>query len=262
MGYQKELTSGRWMRGPGETVIASEIARERGLKVGDRLTLELDGRRAELTLVGVLMDGPPGPKGIIADWSVLTGLAPDRVVPAWEVHYQVQLVSGGDVAAYVAAVTAADPGIDAWDNSQLSDFALTVIGFSSALALLLATVAAVGVFNTVVLNVRERRRDLGMLKSIGMTPRQVVAMVLTSMALVGVVGGLLGIPLGVLAHRFIVPAAAESSRVQLPDWVLNVWHAPTLALLALAGLVIALLGALVPARGAARLTIAEVLHNE
>jgi ABC-type lipoprotein release transport system permease subunit len=262
MGYQKQLTAGRWMRGPDETVVASEIARDRGLKVGDTLTLELDGRRTDLTLVGVMMDGPPGPKGIVADWSVLTDLAPDRDVKSWEVHYQVQLVSGGDVAAYVAAVMAADPGIDAWDTSQLSDFALTVIGFSSALALLLALVAAIGVFNTVVLNVRERRRDLGMLKSIGMTPRQVVAMVLTSMALVGVAGGLLGIPLGVLAHRFIVPAAAESSRVQLPDWVLNVWPAPTLALLALAGLVIALLGALVPARGAARLTIAEVLHNE
>jgi putative ABC transport system permease protein len=44
--------------------------------------------------------------------------------------------------------------------------------------------------------------------------------------------------------------------------VLQVWHLPTLALLALAGLVIALVGAVIPARGAARLTIAEVLHNE
>ena len=41
MGYQKELTSGRWMRGPDETVIASEIARERGLNVGDTLTIQI-----------------------------------------------------------------------------------------------------------------------------------------------------------------------------------------------------------------------------
>ncbi|WP_433129067.1 FtsX-like permease family protein [Micromonospora sp. CA-240977] len=129
------------------------------------------------------------------DWRVLTDFAPDRVVKPDEVYYQVQLNSGGNVAAYVAAVKAADPAIDAWDTSQLSDFAVTVIGFSSVPSLLLSTVAALGVFSTVVLNGRERRRDLGMLKSIGMTPRQVVTMVLTSMAVVGVAGGVLGIPL-------------------------------------------------------------------
>jgi len=262
MGLQREITVGRWMRGPDETVVPAQTMRERGLAVGDRITLELDGRRAVLTVVGELMDGPPGPEGILADWSVLTALAPDRVVHPWEVMYQVQLHKGGDVAAYVAAVQAADPAIDALDTSQLSDFVVTVVGFSSVLALLLSTVAALGVFNTVVLNVRERRRDLGMLKSIGMTPRQVVTMVLASMALVGVVGGLLGIPLGMLTHRYVLPAAAESARAAIPHWVLEIWHVPTLLLLALAGLAIALLGALVPARAAARLTIAEVLHNE
>jgi putative ABC transport system permease protein len=139
---------------------------------------------------------------------------------------------------------------------------VTVISFSAVLALLLSTVAALGVFNTVVLNVHERRRDLGMLKSIGMTPRQVVAMVLASMALLGVVGGMLGIPLGIAAHRYILPLTADAARVAIPKVVLDVWHAPTLALLAVAGVVIALVGALVPARRAARLRIAEVLHNE
>ena len=159
-------------------------------------------------------------------------------------------------------LVAADPGIDAWDNSQLNGFAVAVIGFSAVLSLLLSTVAALGVFNTVVLNVHERRRSLGMLKSIGMTPRQVVAMVLTSMALVGAVGGVLGIPLGMLAHRYILPRTADAARVAIPRVVLDVWHAPTLAALAVAGVLIALVGALVPARRAARLRIAEVLHNE
>ncbi|MEV5769055.1 ABC transporter permease, partial [Micromonospora sp. NPDC052213] len=197
MGYQNELTAGRWMTRVHETVVPSELMRERGLNVGDKLTLELGGRRTVLTVIGETMDGAPGPPGMFVDWRVLTELAPDRAVKPHEVYYQVQLKTGGNVAAYVAAVKAADPGIDAWDTSQLSDFAVTVIGFSSVLSLLLSTVAALGVFNTVVLNVRERRRDLGMLKSIGMTPRQVVTMVLTSMAVVGAAGGVLGIPLGI-----------------------------------------------------------------
>ncbi|SNT65125.1 putative ABC transport system permease protein [Asanoa hainanensis] len=262
MGYEAELTAGRWMAGPAETVVPTEVMRGRGLALGDRITLRLGGGQAVLTVVGETMDGPQGPPALFVDWSVLATMAPDRVVAPWDVYYQVQLVPGGDIARYVTAVTAADPAIDAWNNAQLSDFLVTVVSFSSVLSLLLSTVAALGVFNTVVLNVRERRRDLGTLKSIGMTPRQVVAMVLTSMALVGVVGGVLGIPVGMLAHRFVVPLAAESARVSLPLSVMDVWHAPTLALLGLAGVVIALLGALVPARGAARLTIASVLHNE
>ena len=262
MGYQGELTAGRWMTAADQTVVPSAIMRERGLKVGDKLTMALGGRQAALTVVGETMDGPSGPPGIFADWRVLTDLAPDRVVRPDEVYFQVQLEAGGDVAAYVTAVMAADPAVEAWDTARVSDFEITVIGFSSVLSLLLSVVAALGVFNTVVLNVRDRRRDLGMLKSIGMTPRQVVTMVLTSMTVVGVAGGVLGIPIGIVAHRYILPAAADAARVAIPHAVLEVWQAPMLALMALAGVVIALLGALLPARGAARLTIAEVLHNE
>jgi putative ABC transport system permease protein len=46
------------------------------------------------------------------------------------------------------------------------------------------------------------------------------------------------------------------------DFVLHVYHAPTLAALTLAGIAIAALGALIPARSAARTPIATVLHNE
>ena len=138
----------------------------------------------------------------------------------------------------------------------------TVIGFSSVLSLLLSAVAALGVFNTVVLNTRERRRDLGMLKSIGMTPAQVIVMVVTSMTALGALGGLLGIPLGIIAHRVVVPAMADGAQIDLPDFMLDVYPAGLLALLVLAGILIAAAGAYVPARSAARTTIAEVLHNE
>jgi hypothetical protein len=263
MGYRDELTAGRWMSGPTETVVPSEMMKARHISVGDTITLETGGRRATLKVVGEAMDGPSGPEGIFVDWSVLTALQPDRVIEPYEVQYQVQLRPTGNITSYTDAVRAADPGLDAIDLTQgRSDLQWIIVGFSTTLSLLLAAVAALGVFNTVVLNVRERRRDLGTLKSIGMTPRQVVAMVLTSVAVIGVAGGVLGIPLGVLAHGFIMPAAADAAQVSLPQSVLDVWQVPLLLLMGLAGVVIAMLGALVPARGAARLRIAEVLRSE
>ncbi|MFD7507066.1 hypothetical protein [Streptomyces sp. NPDC059850] len=81
----------------------------------------------------------------------------------------------------------------------------------------------------------------------------------TSVAGLGAVGGLVGIPLGIAAHRLLVDHVGV---VAFPESLKDVWHAPQLAALALAGVVIAVLGALIPARSAARLTIAKVLHNE
>lgn len=264
MGYAEQLLAGRWMRGPDEAVAPTEVLRERGLAVGDQLTVELGGRRTELTIVGQIMRPPPGPgsPGIVADWTALTNLAPDRQIKTDRLIYQVQLDSGGDRAGYAAAVEAADPGLLAHGEENEFEFQVIVVSFSSVLAVLLGLVAALGVLNTVALNVHERRRDLGMLKSIGMTPRQVVVMVVTSMAALGVLGGLLGIAVGMVAHRLVVPLAAEAGQVALPASVLRIWSPAPVAMLVLAGVVIAVLGALLPARRAARLTIATVLHNE
>lgn len=59
-----------------------------------------------------------------------------------------------------------------------------------------------------------------------------------------------------------MPAMAHAAQVAFPDRALDVYPAPMLALLARAGIAIAALGAFLPARAAARLTIAKVLHNE
>jgi putative ABC transport system permease protein len=55
---------------------------------------------------------------------------------------------------------------------------------------------------------------------------------------------------------------ADAAQTTLPAYMTDVWHAGSLTGLALAGLAIAVLGAFLPARSAARLTVAEALHNE
>jgi putative ABC transport system permease protein len=250
------IVAGRWTSGPGEVVATSPFLDKHGLSVGDRLTLELDGRRVRATVVGQTMDGFPDQ--IQADWSTLAMLAPDRAAT----QYEVRLAAGADVHTYNAAVRAAEPGLFPSVKSQVSSDTVAVIGAASVLTVLLGTVAGLGVFNTVVLDTRERRRDLGVLKAIGMTPRQVTVMVVTSMAALGVAGGLIGLPIGVGAHRLTVHAMAGAAGIVLPPSLVEVWHGPMLALLVLAGGAIAVLGALVPARAAARVPIARVLHSE
>ncbi|WP_329112597.1 ABC transporter permease [Streptomyces sp. NBC_01353] len=260
LGYEKQLVDGRWLKGPGETVVASEFLKQTGGKVGDRLTLVLEGKRTEVTVVGSLMNHEPNRP--LFDRGTLTRLDANYRPQAHQYRYHIKLDPETTPEQYAAAVDkAAGPGLHPIFNEPAS-FTVAVISLSTALSLMLGTVAALGVFNTVVLNTRERRRDMGMLKSIGMTPRQVIAMVVTSMAALGAIGGLIGVPLGMVAHRVVVPLVAEAALVTLPSSVLDVWAAPTLALLALAGVTLAVIGALIPARRAARLTISEALRGE
>lgn len=251
--YDHSIVKGRAPKAAGEIVAGPAFLTQRGLKLGDRVTLELNGRKLTATVVGQLVEG--NARALEATWESFTRLAPE----AHATEYTVRLAPGADTRAYAEAVTALDPALHASVLDSGNAGTATVVTFSTVFTVLLTLVASLGVFNTVLLNTRERRRDLGMLKSIGMTPRQVVVMTVTSVAGLGAVGGLLGIPLGVVAHRLVVDHVGV---VDFPAYMKDVWHAPQLAAMLLAGVVIAVLGALVPARSAARMTIASVLHTE
>jgi len=113
-----------------------------------------------------------------------------------------------------------------------------------------------------VLQTRERVRELGVHKAVGMTPRQAVTVVLSSVVLVGVVGGLAGVPAGVALHRVLMPAMGASAGIRLPEALLDVYRPGLLLLLAAGGVVIAVVGALLPAGWAARLRTATALRTE
>ncbi|MER5493820.1 ABC transporter permease [Streptomyces sp. NPDC002490] len=247
------IVKGHWPTRAGEAAAGPAFLHQHGLSVGDRVTVRLNGGQAPVTIVGELMEG--NAQALESDWRTLTRLDPR----ARATEYTVRLAPGADARSYLEAVGAADPSLEPTVLDPHATATTTVVGLASVFTVLLTVVAALGVFNTVLLTVRERRRDLGMLKSIGMTPRQVVVMTVSSAAVPGAVGGLLGIPLGIVAHRLVVDHVGV---ISFPESMKQVWHPPQLAALLLAGGAIAVLGALVPARSAARLAIAEVLHHE
>ncbi|WP_371619048.1 FtsX-like permease family protein [Streptomyces sp. NBC_00454] len=251
--YDHVLAKGRAPTAVGEIVAGPAFLTQRGLKVGDRVALELNERRVSATVVGELIEGHA--RAVEATWETLAQFAPGT--PATE--YVVRLAPGADARACTEAVEALDPGLRTSVVDSDNAGTNTVVTFSTVFTVLVTLVASLGVFNTVLLNTRERRRDLGMLKSIGMTPRQVVVMTVTSVAALGAVGGLIGIPIGIAAHRFVVDNVGV---VDFPESMKDVWHAPQLAGMLVAGVAIAVLGALIPARSAARMTIASVLHTE
>ena len=75
--------------------------------------------------------------------------------------------------------------------------------------------------NTVVLQTRERVHDLGVFKAVGMTPRQTIAMVVCSVAGIGLVAGLIAIPAGMALHHYVLPVMGHAAQTDVPPSVLR-----------------------------------------
>jgi putative ABC transport system permease protein len=194
VGYQ--LISGRWYHGPGEAVAGSRMLRLTGTKVGDHITISTERGQRRIHIVGEVFS--TGEATILIDTAGLAGLV-ERAAPN---RFEVALTGGTDPHAYVQALSAAVGSMAVLPQvtGEGSDVIRVMLGLISTLSLLLAGVAALGVFNTVMLNTRERVHEIGVLKSIGMTPRQVGVMVVTSMVTIGMVGGLGPAPVDPTGH--------------------------------------------------------------
>lgn len=116
-------------------------------------------------------------------------------------------------------------------------------------------VGLVNLVATIILAVRERVRDLGVLKAVGLTPRQVGGSVLSSQAVVATLAALAGIPLGLGLFRLGIEMAGGSDEFAYPAWWQLVVVAPAI--------VAAVVVLTVPfARRAASIRVADALRYE
>ena len=114
-------------------------------------------------------------------------------------------------------------------------------------------VSLFGIVNTLVLTVFERTREIGMLRAIGMTQRQVRRMIRHESVITALMGGVLGIVLGVVLGGLLV------YRVDFIKFSLPVG---SLIVFAIAAVVVGILAAIFPARRAARLNVLQALQYE
>ncbi|MFB6817646.1 FtsX-like permease family protein [Streptomyces sp. NPDC056347] len=256
------MVSGRWIDRPGEAVVPTPFLATTGTRIGDTVTLNGLTRPVTVRIVGEVLDPRHDGMQLFTDASTLTAARPDLA----ETSHHIAVTAGVDVPGYVDAlnkdltplgVTAQAGGLDGG-----SDMVATLDALSAILTLMLVAVAALGVLNGVLLDTRERVREIGVHKALGMTPRQTVTTVLTSVAVTGLVAGALGVPLGVALHGWILPAMGDSVGLRFPGSVIAVYHAAELLPLSLGGLLIATLGALLPAGWAARTRTATALRTE
>ncbi|CAM5708738.1 ABC transporter permease [Streptomyces aurantiogriseus] len=255
------LVSGSWLDGPGQAVVTTRFLTAAGIRVGDTVTLTEEGRQVPVRIVGEAFFTDGEGMALLTSTTTLAGLGLD----AKPSRYYVQTRPGTDLKPYLTALNAALEPVGAVATVDTADSSSVIVAMDAVigmLTLLLVVVAGLGVLNTVVLDTRDRVHDLGVLKALGMTPRQTVAMVVTSVAGIGLLAGTAVVPAGVALHHWITPLMGDAVGMVLPRGMVAVYDPPTLVLLALGGLVIAVAGGLVPAGWAARTDTATALRAE
>jgi len=225
------------------------------------VTLIEQGTSIHVTIVGEVFDPREETMEVLTDASTMAAADPDLKPTV----FSITLLPGTDGAAYAEALgNAVQPlgGFVPDEHGGGSDVILALNTLTATLTLMLVAVAALGVLNALVLETRERVREIGIHRALGMTPRQTIVMVIASVLVVGVVGGAIGVPIGTALHAVVLPAMGRSAGLSLPRSVLNVYHPVELIVLGLGGLLIAVVGALLPSSWAARTRIVTALRTE
>jgi putative ABC transport system permease protein len=239
----------------GGILLAEHIARERGLALGDRLpmTFARTGRQ-ELRVVGLLRDRDA--EALATGYLMSLTTFERNFSETADASVLVKLAPGVDTAAGAAALRTAVrglPTVDVQDQAgaiagrvQAID---RVLGLVTVLLLMTVVVAALGIANTLALSVLERTREIGLLRAVGMTRRQLRAMLRGEALLVAAVALLVGTALGtgLAAATVEVLGGTSTVSVQLP--------LAQLAAVALLACATGLVAAVVPARRAARLDV-------
>ena len=245
----------------GSVFVSSVIAEKYGLKPGDSMLIKTRGSDEVFQVAAVVLD-------FFNQGMVITGSWSDLVA-----YFDVN--DAGTFLVKKAADVSVNEAIDQISASFKDDYQLVIESNSSireradqlmsqafvmfdVLGILAVLVAALGVLNTMSMSVLERTREIGMLRSMGMSRRQVIAMILAEAGLLGLIGGALGLGFGLVLTRIFLTAMGAMSGYDL-DFVM-----PTRALWL--SIVIALatsqLAALLPARRAAKTPILAAIHYE
>jgi putative ABC transport system permease protein len=245
------FSNGRIYDSPNQAVIGDGLAKQLHLAVGDRLNVH--GRKLEV--VGIYHIGVA-----FQDSGAFIPLATAQAISGNQgeaTTIPVKLAVGTRPATAKQTLARRFPGLSviadpeeatrAGANGQLISKAALVI------AVLALVIGGVGVLNTMMMAVIERRSEFALLSAVGWSGPQIAARVLIEGVLTTFLGAALGLLLGVIGAQLLVDALGASDFVapQVTAW--------DLGRALLVGVLVGVLGGLYPAWRAARMSPAEIL---
>ena len=275
------LPGGQWLTtGSSGVVLGAWLAEDIGAKVGYPITLVTrtkDGafQTLDVEVVGLINTGNPvvNRTSVLIDQSFAdTHLQLGGSVTQIDIAFPVTADTDVIKAQVLAVVPAGDEPLSAMSWRDLAQNFLNLVaakrsGSSSILGLVFL-IAMVGITNTMMMAMYERRRELGMMQALGMSPREIGLTLVFEAGGIGVVGGAFGMVIGGFLVWFMVSTGIDFSFL-LRDMdvgyrISSVFHGifrPQMFVVAyIAGVLISMLVALIPVRQALKLSITDCLR--
>jgi putative ABC transport system permease protein len=248
-GFEALLTE------PGSIIVSQQTAASFGVDAGGTLAARVGGKEVALTVVGLIDPADD------ASRRALDGLAIADIATAQETLgtvgrlSRIDLILGDEAAVErLDAVLPPDAEIvtPAARSATITQLTSAFETNLLALSLLALVVGMFLIYNTITFSVVQRRALLGTLRCLGVTRRQIFALIMLEAAGVGVVGALVGIALGIVLGRGLVGLVTQTiNDLYFAVSVREVYIAPaTLLKGALLGVGATVLAAAVPAREA------------
>jgi putative ABC transport system permease protein len=246
-----------------QAIVRESFAEKHGLAVGDEFRITT-AAGAPLTLTVAALHAPRSIdklEPLLAKVAIRQE-AFDRAFPRPRNAFTFIEMRGDVTPANTAALNAALGGfpdlvLDTeadWVDVRVGGFD-TVLNLFYVLLALSVVVSLFGMINTLILSVFERTRELGMLRAVGMTRRQVRRMVRQESVITALIGAAVGLPLGMLLAGLVSNVlSSEGIGFEIP-WA-------QLVAFTIVAIVAGLLAAIAPARRAARLNVLRALQYE
>jgi putative ABC transport system permease protein len=240
--------------GQNGALVDKDFAEDKKLTVGETFSLQVpSGEKMPLRVVGIYKPPPFYP--LLGNVSI-----PKKTFDTLydRPRNQFTFVNGGDRAALEQQLEAfPDANLQTrgeWITFQDQDFNqfLTMLYVLLALSVI---VSIFGMVNTLVLSVFERTRELGMLRAVGMTRRQVRRMIRHESVITALIGAALGLPLGMFLAALVTKALSQFD----VQYAVPVGQ---LIIFAVIAAIVGILAAILPARRAARLNVLQALQYE
>ena len=251
----------RSLPGHDRAIVSEPFANRHGVRAGDQLTIAMGDRNVTLAVAGVYYEYSSSQGYVIVDRSTLLRYLPHQPATNAAV-YAAPGADPGRIQRQIQLRTAVY-GVAVAPNSELRRNAIAVFDRTFAITWALEAVAVVvamlGAANSLLALVLDRRRELGLLRYLGASAGQVRGMILTEAAFLGLLAALVGLALGFALSLLLVFVVNKQSF----GWTIQ-FHPPALLLAGALLLVwaVTVLAGVYPARFAAKLQPAEVIHEE
>ncbi len=249
------------LRGQNNIIVSEPFTFKHKVKTGDKITLPLGEARANFQIVDVYYDYASERGYILMDREVLLKFLPE----ATPTNLAVFVAPGANSTEVRKEIQAASAGhhILIFSNRELRTEAVRIFDRTFAITYALETVAVfvavMGIAGALIALVIDRKRELGLLRFLGASSRQIRKMILVEAGLLGLLANLAGFVLGYFLSLILVFVINKQSF----GWTIR-FHWPVAVLLGALTVVYmaTVVSGLYPAQVAVRLNPLEVIHEE